>query len=597
MTGLVQPGRARPVLRLLLIARPVWARLLGAVAAGFGAAGAGIALMATSAWLISRAAQHPPILYLMVAIVAVRAFGLSRGLLRYVERLVGHDAALRVLGDLRARVYARLSRLVPASAADLRGGDLVARFVADIDATLDVLVRVVLPYAVAVGIAIGSVVLLATMLPVMGLVIGAGLTTVIVGIPLLHTAIGRSVDRRLAPLRGLLTEQTVALLTQLPDLVAYQATDPTIAALADTDRALRRTTARSGSALGATASVSAAVAGACAVFGLTLGADAVHEHRLNPVVLAVLVLTPLAVFEAINGLPTAAASLRTGRAALTRVFAIIDRPDPVPDPVSPHPIPSGQFHLRLHDVTARWTPGGPDALSHVDLDLPPGSRSVITGASGSGKTTLAALFGRFLDPVAGSVTINGIDLRLLDGAEVRQIVGVVDEHAYLFDGTIAANLRIGSPQATDAELHDTLARVHLDAWVCDLPNGLQTPVGEHGAQLSGGQRRRVALARALLADHPILVLDEPTEHLDEATAVALIDDLMTATAGRTLVLITHRPIQRPSIDRLIHVSEGRVDADIARCQASSWRLRASARVLGPARSQDQPTRDGRDLGP
>jgi ATP-binding cassette, subfamily C, bacterial CydC len=396
------------------------------------------------------------------------------------------------------------------------------------------------------------------MLPAMGLVLAAGLATVIVGIPVLHAAIGRRADRQRAPLRGRLADRTVALLTQLPDLVAYQATDRVLAALDDTDRALRRTTTRSGIALGATAGLTAAVSGACAILGLALGAAAVRDHRLSPVLLAVLVLTPLSVFEALSGLPSAAAGVRTGRAALTRVFAIIDRPDPVPEPESAGPLPTAPFDLRLRDVTARWTPDGPDILSHVDLDLPAGSRTVITGASGSGKTTLAALLGRFLDPAAGSVTINGIDLRSLRGDQVRRIVGVVDDHAYLFDGTVAANLRVGSPHATDAQLHEALVRVRLDGWVDRQPKGLATPVGEHGGQLSGGQRRRLALARALLADHPILVLDEPTEHLDELAAAALIDDLMAATTGRTVVLITHRFVDPGRIDQATAVSNRHV---------------------------------------
>jgi thiol reductant ABC exporter CydC subunit len=557
-TGLLA---GRPVLRLLHLARPAWPRLLGATAAGSGAAAAGIALTATSAWLISRAAQHPPILYLMIAIVAVRAFGLGRGLLHYVERLVGHDAALRILGDLRARIYTRLTRLVPAAATDLHGGDLVTRFVADVDAALDILIRVVLPYAIALCVATGSTIVLATMLPPMGLVLAAGLTAVIAGVPVLHAAISRHADRRLAPLRGRLTDQTVALLTQLPDLVAYQATDPILAALDDTDRELRRTTIRSGIALGATVGLTAATAGACAVFGLVLGADAVAGHRLDPVLLAVLVLTPLAVFEALSGLPVAAAGLRTGRAALARVFAIIDRADPVPDPAEPHPVPSPPFHLRVRDVSARWTQEGPDVLAHVDLDLAPGSRTVIAGPSGSGKTTVAALLGRLLDPTAGAVTINGTDLRDLSGEEVRRIIGIVDDRAYLFDGTIAANLRIGAPQASDAQLYAALARARLNTWVHTLPNGLETAVGEHGAHLSGGQRRRLALARALLADHPILVLDEPTEHLDEPIAAALIGDLLAAATGRTVVLITHRPYDPLSVDQVIRMSGGRASDD------------------------------------
>lgn len=561
-----------PVLRLLRLARPAWPRLTLAVTAGVAAAGSGIALMATSAWLISRAAQHPPVLSLMVAIVAVRAFGLSRGLLRYVERLIGHDAALRVLGDLRASSYARLTRIIPAAAADLRSGDLVTRFVADIDAALDLLVRVLLPWLVSLCVATASVALLGTLLPGSGLVLAAGLATAVVGIPALHAVVSRRGELSSAPLRGQLADQTVQLMNQLPDLIAYQATEQRVTALDATDRELRRHAGRVGIALGATAGLNSAIAGLCAVFSLSLGANAIYQHRLNPVLLAVLVLTPLAVFDALSGLPAAASGLRAGRAALGRVFAIIDREDPVPDPGTPHANPARPYHLTMRGVTARWTPGAPDALTKVDLDLPAGSRTVIVGPSGSGKSTLVALLSRLLDPVAGSITINGTDLRQLSGAQVRSIVGVVDELAYMFDASIAANLRVGSVNATDTQMHDALRRAHIETWVRQLPKGLDTPVGEHGAKLSGGQRRRLALARALLANHPILVVDEPTEHLDDVTARDLIEELFRMAPDRTVVLVTHRRTSAIAADQVVEISDGRAVAGRgARAAASASR--------------------------
>jgi ATP-binding cassette, subfamily C, bacterial CydC len=560
----------RPVLRLLALARPAWARLALSVVAGIGSAGAGIALMATSAWLISRAAQHPPVLYLMVAIVAVRTFGLSRGLLRYVERLVGHDAALRVLGELRARSYSRLTRLVPAAAADLPRGDLVARFVADIDSALDVLIRAVLPYSVSLLVAAGSVGYMVSVLPAAGIALAAGAALVTMGLPVLHLALSQRADRRLAPLRGQLHTQTVALLTQLPDIVAYQADTDRRAELARTDAALRRASTGAGLAVAATTGVTAAATGACSVLALILGAAAVRSHHLDPVLLAVVVLTPLAVFDALAGLPAAASALRTGRAALARVFEILDRDDPVPDPVVAIAAPVAPYDLRLSHVTAGWTPAGPPVLSDVDIDFPAGSRTLIVGPSGSGKTTLAALLVRFLDPTAGAVTVNGTDLRHLTGEQVRGIVGLVDDQAYLFDATIAANLRVGAPDATDHELHTALTAARLDAWVRQLPAGLATRVGEHGARLSGGQRRRLAYARALLSHRPVLVLDEPTEHLDEATATELVENMLAAAGDRTVIVITHRP-NPAGVDQIIRLTNGQV-ASIDR--PSSQRQRA-----------------------
>jgi ATP-binding cassette subfamily C protein CydC len=405
-------------------------------------------------------------------------------------------------------------------------------------------------------VAIGSVGLLAALLPESGIVLALGLVVVAAAVPLLHGVVARRADARVAPLRGRLGADVVELFRGLPDLVANQATGRALAAVHETDAGVRWAAGRSSAALGAGAALTALVTGGCAWLGLLLGATAVSAHRLDPVLLAVVVLTPLAVFDAVSGLPVAAAQLAAGRAALGRVFALLDRPDPVPDPLSAKALPPGPGHLRLAGVTARWAPGSPAVLVGVDLDLPPGSRTAVVGPSGAGKSTLAALLVRFLDPVAGQVTLDGVDLRELTGERVRQTVGLVGDDAYLFDTTIEENLRVGRRDATPEQLRTALAGARLLDWVDALPRGLTTPVGEHGARLSGGQRRRLALARALLADFPVLVLDEPTEHLDEPTAQALTDDLLDAASGRTVVLITHRPYGLDRVDRVVRLDGG-----------------------------------------
>jgi ABC-type bacteriocin/lantibiotic exporter with double-glycine peptidase domain len=260
------------------------------------------------------------------------------------------------------------------------------------------------------------------------------------------------------------------------------------------------------------------------------------------------------VLGAWGGLPAAATALGTARAALRRVFTVLDRPDPTPDPAAPAALPVAPYRLRVENVTARWTPDGPDVLRGLTIELAPGSRTAVVGRSGVGKSTLAALLVRFLDPVTGRITLGGVDLRALTGDQVRTVVGLVGDDAWLFDTTIEENLRIGRRDATPAQVRDALARARLLDWVDSLPLGLDTPVGEHGAKLSGGQRRRLALARALLADFPILVLDEPTEHLDEPTAAALTADLLDAAAGRTVVLITHRRYGLDRVDTVVDLS-------------------------------------------
>ena len=541
-------------LRLLRAAsRPGRAGLVLAVAAGVGAAGASVCLMAVSAWLISRAALHPPVLHLMVAIVAVRAFGLSRGVLRYAERLAGHDAALRVLGRLRVRVFTRLAAVAPAGLADVRRADLAHRLSADVDAVLDLLTHVVLPYAVALLVGAGAVLLVGAFSVPAGLTLAGGLLLVAVVVPVLQARAARRADGRLAPLRAGLATATVDLMHGLPDLTAYDAVGTRLARLAATDARLRHAEQRSSMVAGLAAAVATAAGGLSLLVGLAAGAAAVRSGSLPGELLAVIVLTPLAVFETAAGLPAAAQRLTAARESLRRLAGVLSTPDPIVTPADPVDVPDGPHTLRLEAVTAAWTPGRP-VLHDVDLELAPGDRVALVGPSGSGKSTIAALLVRFLDPSAGRITLDGTDLRRIAPDRVRQIVGYLPEDAYLFDTTIAANLRVARRDATEKDLRAALAQARLLDWLDTLPDGLETLVGEHGTALSGGQRRRLALARALLAGFRVLILDEPTEHLDDDTAAALTRDLLAAAGDRTVLLITHRADVAPHVDRVLDLS-------------------------------------------
>jgi ATP-binding cassette subfamily C protein CydCD len=224
---------------------------------------------------------------------------------------------------------------------------------------------------------------------------------------------------------------------------------------------------------------------------------------------------------------------------------ILHRPDPVPDPATPLPVPEGPLGLRATSLALRYPGGAVDALAPLDLLVRAGDRVVVTGPSGAGKSTLAAACLRFLEPASGSLAFEGaagaVDVRALDGDDARRAIGLCEQDPHIFDGTLADNLLLARPGAGTAELDSALEAAGLIDWVRSLPDGLQTSVGEHGARLSGGQRQRLALARALLADVRLLILDEPTEHLDEAAARAFVADLAAATRGRTLLVLTHRP--------------------------------------------------------
>jgi thiol reductant ABC exporter CydC subunit len=418
------------------------------------------------------------------------------------------------------------------------------------------------------------------MLPAAGGALALGLLLVAVGVPLVQRAAARRADRAAAPLRGELSTAILDLLHGLPDLLAYGAVRQRLETLAGTERRLRRAAARSAAGVGLGAGLVSLAAGGCVWAALALGATGVRAGALDGVLLAVLVLTPLAVFDTVTGLPAAAGQLASARAALGRVFGLLDQPDPVIEPVHGTRLPTKPYRLDVVDLSARWSPDGPDAVADLNLTLEPGKRIAVVGPSGSGKSTFAALLVRFLDPRAGQVRLNGVDTRELDGDEVRTIIGLLTDDAYLFDTTIAENLRIadghahreeeaegdadhdGSHDGADAQrLRAALTRACLIDWVDALPAGLDTMVGEHGARLSGGQRRRLALARALLADFAILVLDEPTEHLDEPTARALTADLLAATRDRATILITHRTIGLDEVDAVVVLDHGRAVRD------------------------------------
>jgi len=536
----------RALARIAAMGRPVAPRLALAVLMGSCAAGAAIGLSAASAWLISRASQQPPILDLMVTITAVRFFGISRGVFRYAERLTSHDAAFRVLGRIRGRVYERLERLAPAGLADFRSGDLLARLVDDIDGLADVWLRVLLPYLTAALTTAVAVALVWYLVPLAGMALGLSLLFVAFVVPLLTAGVARAAERRIAATRGELAAETLEVLLGASELLVAGATRQRLDRLAQIDRRLAAAEMRTSAGLGLGALLSSAAGGAAVWLGLVAGIVAVRGGALDGVSLAVVALTPLAVHESVMGLSAAAQHIPALASMASRVLEVTSRPDPVAEPARPESPPDGPYGLRVRDLRARYAATAAEqALDFPNLDVGAGERLLVTGPSGSGKTTFANLLVRFLDPFAGSIELVGrdrsVDLRTLSSADVRRVVCLCEQEPHVFDTSILENIRLARPGAVESEVRLALDRAQLTGWIDSLPEGLETPVGEHGARLSGGQRQRLALARALLADAPVIVFDEPTEHVDEETAAALTADLLAATEGRTVVMITHRP--------------------------------------------------------
>ncbi|WP_184931138.1 thiol reductant ABC exporter subunit CydD [Streptomyces nymphaeiformis] len=549
--------RTAALARVRAQARELKGRIALALLLGSLALGSAVGLMAVSGWLISRASEQPPVLYLMMAVTATRAFGIGRAVFRYAERLVSHDAVLRMLADLRVSVYRRLERIAPAGLGRTRRGDLLARLVQDVDALQDYWLRWLLPVGAALLVGVGSVGFTAWMLPEAGAVLAVGLLVAGVAVPAAGGALARRAERRLAPARGTLATAVADLLRGCAELTVSGALRGRIERARDADRALTSIASRQAAATALGAGLSALVCGLTVAAAALVGVQAVRDGRLDGVALAVIVLTPLAAFEAVTGLPLAVQYRQRVKRSAERVFEVLDAPVPVQEPRTPAAPPASPFPLELSGLSARYAGQERLALDGFGLTLEAGRRVAVVGASGSGKTTLAQVLLRFLDVEHGTYRLGGVPAWELDGDAVRRLVGLCAQDAHLFDSSVRENLRLAKVGADDGELREALRRARLLDWVDGLPAGLDTLVGEHGSRLSGGQRQRLALARALLADFPVLVLDEPAEHLDLTTADALTDDLLRATEGRTTVLITHRLHGLDAVDEVVVLDGGR----------------------------------------
>ena len=511
----------------------------------------GVALMATAGYLISRAAEQPPILSLTVTIVAVRFFALSRPLVRYLERLASHDLAFRALQRIRTRFYRLIEPLAPGQLEGYRHGELLTRMVGDVDALQGLYLRALGPPLVALLAAAACIGAAAAFLPVAAAVLAVGLLVGGVAVPALAGGLGRRVGRRQADARGKLTAELVELLRGAPELVVFGREQDVLDRVRATDRVLSRLARRDALVAGLGDALSILVAGVTAAGVLALAVSAHDTGTLDRVLVAMLALLALSAFDAVAPLPSAARELSGLLRAGRRVLEVADREPSVRDPAEPLPAPSRPTLVALEAVTARYEPSEPPVLRDFDLRLEPGSRVALVGRSGAGKTTVTNLLLRFLDPEDGRVTIAGRDVRDYRQEDVRATFALAGQDAHLFNSTIRANLGLARPGATDAELRDALARARIGEWVDSLPDGLDTLVGEEGVQLSGGQRQRLTIARALVSEAPVLVLDEPTAHLDAPTARALMDDVLDAADGRSVLLITHRPEGLARMDEIV----------------------------------------------
>ncbi|RKE63824.1 thiol reductant ABC exporter subunit CydC [Microbacterium sp. AG238] len=542
-------------------AMPSPRRFWRALATGFATEASAVALLACSAWLIVRASEQPAVMYVMAAVVGVRAFAISRAVFRYLERLTSHDAALRQLAATRTDLVRRLIPLAPDGLGRIRRGSALSALVDDVDDLQNLPLRVVEPLVASATVALAAVVFVATVSWPAGLTLLGCLVIAAAAATGWGWVAGARAERTIAPLRARLADAVADHLGSLDVLLAYGAEEQSRRRVEAADADLRRAVVRRAGAQAGSAAIVSLAAGAASILAVIVTAPDVAA--LGGPWLAVAVLVPMAVFEVFQTVPLAAASWRQVHASAERIAETVPSGIPaglVESSVAPAGVaPALGDGLRLRDVSVTWPGDDRPTLAGIDLDVRPGERLLVVGSSGAGKSTLAHALVRFLD-IDGSYRVGGTDVRDLSPDDVRLTVGLCEQQPMLFDEDIRQNLLFARDTATDAELEAVLERVGLGGWLRER-GGLDARVGEHGALVSGGQAQRIALARALLHGFPVLVLDEPTAGVDPAASDALMRDLLSAVdADRAVVLISHVRVPNSLVDRTVRISDGSLHA-------------------------------------
>lgn len=525
----------------------------------------GVALLAASGYLITRAAEHPPILYLTLVMVGVRAFALGRAVFRYVDRLAGHDASFRQLAVVRTEMYRRLASVAPAGLGSTGRGDLMTRLVTDTDRLQDLPIRVVGPVVSAGVTALLSVVAVAFVSVPAALVLLLALGVAALVGTVVTAAVARRSDIETAADRGRVADLVLDTVRTLDVFVAYGTLEERLTHIARLDEQVTRAVRRRGAVESLVGALVGLVGGAAVIGVLAVGAPAVVSGALDGPLWALAVFVPLALFEVVGGVPLAVLTLRRVRAAADRVEQVVPAEPPaglVPEPEDAADaddlVVPAAVAVRVRDLSVRWPGASTPAVDGVSFALQPGEVVVLSGPSGSGKTTLVDALVRFVDHT-GSYTLDGTEARHLHPDAVRARIGLIEQDPFVFDQSVRQNLLFARETATDVELLAVLDRVGLGDWV-RRRGGLNAGVGERGSLVSGGQAHRLALARALLHAFPVLVLDEPTADIDPDLGDSVLRDLVTTAraAGRTLLVVSHVPVPADLVDRTLRMRDGRL---------------------------------------
>ncbi|HZW44403.1 MAG TPA: thiol reductant ABC exporter subunit CydC [Dermatophilaceae bacterium] len=530
----------------------VGAGLLGGVATA-----SGIALTATSGWLIVRASERPVILTLLTAIVAVRTFGMARPVFRYWERLRSHDVALTDLAERRTAAYARLIPLTPARLGRRGRADLLTGVVDDLSDVVDAQVRVTVPILSTLIASVLAVIVAALLSPSAGLVI-ASMLTVTVAVFVLGWRLETRSQQILLAARAEVARVTALVAGNASELQAIGAQGQAQSWLVTAHADLRRAAGRQSHGRAAAAGLLLLLT-AAGTIAMTAAILPGVGTTISAPIAALLVLMPIALGDAFSTLPDAMRALARSRASAARLTAMLDQQPAVratgilPFDTRPDAASGMSARISVTELTAAWA-GSVPQVGPLDLQVQPGQRLAITGSNGCGKSTLLAVLARHLDPTGGGYRLGDHDALQLELAQARQVFAVLDDEPHLFASTLRANLQLARPGAEDQDLAEALGRAGLGQWFADLAQGLDTVIGAGGRGVSGGERARLGLARCLVSQRPVLVLDEPVAHLDHTTAEAVLGDLTRSTTGRSLIMVSHRPDGLAGFDRVIDLS-------------------------------------------
>lgn len=527
--------------------------MLAGIALGVGVIAANTLLMALSGWFIASmavaGAAGVPFNYFFAS-GGIRFLAIARTVGRYFERLVTHEAAFRVLAELRSWLFDRLEPLAPAVLERYAGGDVAGRLRSDVDALETAYLRIVAPLAAGVVSIAAAVLFVAVWHLPSALILMAALLAVGGGMPLLVRKLSERPGRAAAALAGALRTGVTEGLQGAEELVLLGAAERHAAEMEVLSARVVREQERLGAVGGITMAGTSACSGLCLAVLLLAAGATVNSGRMAGPNLVMLLLFAAASFESAAALPAAYALLPSAREAIRRIRQLADSPLPVPDPAVVTAMPDAGG-ITFRDVACSHLPGR-QALDGFTLDIPSGGSVVLAGPSGCGKSTVAEILVRFRE-YAGSVTVGGTEISALAADDLRRRIGYLPQRPHLFNSTIRENILLGR-ELDDEQLRQVLDDAALAEWIATLPLGLETPVGEGGSALSGGEARRIALARTLAHDAPFLILDEPTEGLDAVTEQRVVERLKQRIAGRTVLVITHRPACFALGERLVRMT-------------------------------------------